>query len=172
MRHASLMVVGVAAAVISVSPADATMRITGDPGGLVTDYVDRFEAARANREQVIIDGACLSACTLAIAILPRGQVCATPNAVLGFHAAWRPTENGGRVTSPVATQAMYEAYPANVRKWIARRGGLSKRIILLKGRELTAVVPACGPTLRSHRTTRTVRRELLPRATLAAQQKR
>jgi hypothetical protein len=31
MRHASLMLVGIAAAVISVSPASATMRITGDP---------------------------------------------------------------------------------------------------------------------------------------------
>jgi hypothetical protein len=172
MRNASQMLVGVAAAVISVSPATATMRITGDPGGAVVDYVDRFEAARASGEPVVIDGACLSACTLAIGILPRGQVCATPNAVLGFHAAWRPTANGGRVTSPDVTQAMYEVYPANVRKWIARRGGLSKRIILLKGRELTAMVPACGPTLRSHPTTRAVRRDLLPRAALAAQQKR
>jgi hypothetical protein len=118
------------------------------------------------------DGACLSACTLAIGILPRGQVCATPNAVLGFHAAWRPTANGGRVTSPDVTQAMYEVYPANVRKWIARRGGLSGRLILLKGRELAAMVPACEPDLRSHPTTCTVRRDLLPRATLAAQQKR
>ena len=172
MRHAGPMVVGIAAAAISVSPASATMRITGDPGGLVVDYVERFEVARANGELVIIDGACLSACTLAIAILPRGQVCATSNAVLGFHAAWRPTANGGRVTSPDVTQAMYEVYPAKVRKWIARRGGLSKRIILLKGRELAAVVPACGPTLRGHPATRTVRRGPLPSGTLAAQQKR
>jgi hypothetical protein len=172
MRHASLMLVGIAAAVILVSPADATMRITGDPGGLVTDYVARFEAARASGEPVIIDGPCLSACTLAIGILPRGQVCATPNAVLGFHAAWRLTENGGRVTSSDVTQAMYAVYPANVREWIARRGGLTRRIIILKGRELTAMVPVCGPTLRSHPTMRTVRRDLLPRATLAAQQKR
>jgi hypothetical protein len=168
MRHAGLMVVGIAAAVILVSPASATMRITGDSGGLVIDYVERFEAVRASGELVIIDGPCLSACTLAIGILPRGQVCVTPNAVLGFHAAWRLTENSRKATSPLATQAMYEVYPAKVRDWIARRGGLSKRIILLKGRELTAVVPACGPALRSHPTTRTVRRDLLPRATLAA----
>ena len=32
---------------------------------------------------------------------------------------------------------------ANVRKWIDRRGGLSKQIILLKGRELAVIVPAC-----------------------------
>jgi hypothetical protein len=108
---------------------------------------------------IAIDGACLSACTLAIALLPRGQVCATPKAVLGFHAAWRRTPNGGRVTSPLATQVMYEAYPANVRKWIARHGGLSERLILLKGRELAAVVPACdaGPATRTHPTMRPIR---------------
>jgi hypothetical protein len=51
---------------------------------------------------------------------------------------------------------MYDAYPANVRKWIARHGGLSERLILLKGRELAAVVPACdaGPAIRTHPTTR------------------
>ena len=91
--------------------------------------------------------------------LPRGQVCATPKAVLGFHAAWRPTPNGGRVTSPLATQVMYGVYPANVRKWIARHGGLSERLILLKGRELAAMVPACdaGPAIRPHPTMRTIR---------------
>jgi hypothetical protein len=72
-RHISLMLVGVAAAAISVSPASATMRIIADPGGAVIDYVERFEAARASGEPVIIDGACLSACTLAVGLLPRGQ---------------------------------------------------------------------------------------------------
>jgi hypothetical protein len=172
MRHTSLTLVGIAIAVISVSSASATMRITGDPGGLLIAYAERFEAARASGEPIVIDGACLSACTLVIGLLPRGQVCATPNAVLGFHAAWRRTANGGRVTSPIATQAMYDVYPANVRKWITRRGGLSERIMLLKGRELAAIVPACSPGLRGRATTRTVRRDLLPRAALAVQKMR
>jgi len=152
-----------------------TMRITGGRGGLLSAYAERFEAARASGEQVIIDGTCLSACTLAIAILPRGQVCATSNAVLGFHAAWRPTANGGRVQSPVATKAMYDVYPANVRSWIARRGGLSaSRVMLLKGRQLTAMVPACegGARLSGQPAKRTVRRVMPPHATLAAQRKR
>jgi hypothetical protein len=156
MRHTSLMLfIRVAAAGISVSPASATVRIISDPGGPVIDYVVRFQAARVSREPIIIDGPCLSACTLAIAVLPRGQVCATPKAMLGFHAAWRRTPNGSRVTSPLATQVMYEAYPANVRKWISRHGGLSERI-LLKGRELAAVVPACGagPAIGTHPTMR------------------
>jgi hypothetical protein len=143
----TLVLAGVTAStVISVFSASAAMRISDDQGGLLTAYAERFEAARASGEPVIIDGRCLSACTLAIGILPRGQVCATPNAVLGFHAAWRPAVNGSRVNSPGATRAMYEAYPSNVRKWIAHRGGLSGRLILLKGRELTAMVPICGST--------------------------
>jgi hypothetical protein len=172
MRHTSLMLASLAGAVISVSPASATMRITGDPGGLVIAYVERFAAARAIGEPVIIDGPCLSACTLAIGMLPRGQVCATPNAVLGFHSAWRPTAKGGKVTSPVVTQAMYELYPTNVRKWITRRGGLSERVIFLKGRELAGMMPACdvGPARSSHPTARMVRRDLVPRATLASHQ--
>jgi hypothetical protein len=151
MRHTSLMLfIGVAAG-ISISPASATVRIISDPCGPVIDYLEWFEAARVSGEPIIIDGACLSACTLAIALLPRRQVCATPKAVLGFHAAWRQTPNGGRVTSPLATQVMYELHPANVRKWISRHGGLSGRLILLRGRELAAMVPACdaGPAIRT-----------------------
>jgi hypothetical protein len=172
MRRTSTMLAGLVAAVTAVSPGSATMRITGDRGGLITAYTERFEAARASGEPVVIDGPCLSACTLAIAILPRGQVCTTPKAVLGFHAAWRPSANGGRETSPAVTKAMHDVYPARVRSWIARHGGLSERLILLKGRELAEMVPTCGPTLRSRPTTRTAPRDLLPRATLAAQQRR
>jgi hypothetical protein len=134
----------VAATLTSVSPASAIMRIADDRGGLVIAYTERFEAARASGEPVVIDGACLSACTLAIAILPRRQVCVTSNAILGFHAAWQPRAKGGRETSKVATRAMYEVYPTKVRSWIARHGGLSEELILLKGRELAAMIPTCG----------------------------
>jgi hypothetical protein len=54
---------------------------------------------------------------------------------------------------------MYELYPANVRKWISRHGGLSRRLILLKGRELAAMVWACdaGPAIRTHPTMHPIR---------------
>jgi len=144
MRETTLFVAAVAATLISPPAAQAAMRITGDPGGLIIEYAQRFLHARASGEQVIIDGACLSACTLAIAMLPRDQVCATPNAVLGFHAAWRPTSDGGKATSSLATQAMMELYPTNVRSWIGRHGGLTSRMIFLHGRELASMVPTCG----------------------------
>jgi hypothetical protein len=144
MRQRALLLAAVVIASVATSTAHATMRISGDPGGLILKYAERFLQARASGEPVVIDGACLSACTLALAMLPREQVCATSNAVLGFHAAWRPTARGGKATSSVATQAMMELYPADVRGWIDRHGGLTPRMIFLQGRELSDMVPTCG----------------------------
>jgi hypothetical protein len=141
MCRTILLLAGVALATISIWPAHATQRIRNDRGGLLVDYLIRFAEARASGERFIIDGPCFSACTLAMA-LRRGKVCATPHAVLGFHAAWRPTAQG-RTRSRIATQIMYQLYPSNVRKWIDRHGGLSERLILLKGRELAAILPSC-----------------------------
>jgi hypothetical protein len=36
-----------------------------------------------------------------------------------------------------------QAYPAQVRGWIHRRGGLTSRLLLLRGRELAAIYPSC-----------------------------
>jgi hypothetical protein len=57
---------------ISTLPAGATQWITSDRGGLLVDYAERFAAASDSGERVVIDGLCLSACTLAIGMLPRG----------------------------------------------------------------------------------------------------
>src|ERR1700730_5386576 len=139
MRHILILLAGIAATVLSATFAGATMRITSDRGGRILRYAERFLQARASGEQVVIDGSCLSACTLALAMVPSGQVCATSNAVLGFHAAWRPTNRGGKTTSSVATQAMMELYPADVRSWIGRHGGLTPHMIYLQGHELTSM---------------------------------
>jgi hypothetical protein len=143
MRHVGLLLTAIATATASL-PAHATIRISGDRGGLIVSYAERFAQARTSGERVVIDGSCLSACTLVIGILPREQVCATSRAVLGFHAAWRPTENGAITASPAATQAMYDIYPTQVRSWLDRRGGLTPHMVYLQGRELNSMVPSCG----------------------------
>jgi hypothetical protein len=156
MRSAALLLAAVVGA-LPISSAKATIRLAGDRGGLLIAYAERFSQARARGERVVIDGNCLSACTLAIGLLPRGQVCATSRAVLGFHAAWRPTGNGTIGPSPAATQAMFDAYPAEVQNWISSRGGLTPRMLFLRGRELAALVPSCeggaGTALAARRVT-------------------
>ena len=67
----------------------------------------------------------------------------TRRAVLGFHAA-RSIDGRGRIyAEPEASIAVHAAYPAPVRDWISRRGGLNSRLLLLRGRELAAIYPRC-----------------------------
>jgi hypothetical protein len=176
MRQVLVLLGCALATAISSTFAGATIRITSDRGGRIVDYVERFNEARASGEQVVIDGYCLSACTLAVGMLPRDQVCATSRSVLGFHAAWRPTADGGKVSSSAATQVMMDIYPPELRRWIGRRGGLTPRLLLLEGRDLASIVPTCGGgapsvTTVSGRTPRLLRTGT-SRATFDAQQAR
>jgi hypothetical protein len=142
MRLGALLV-GVVLAASEISSASATVRITGDVGGQIGPYLQNLVALRSSGERVVIDGPCLSACTMVLGVIPRDRICVTSRAKLGFHAAWHPTENGGTATSRGGTQLLMAVYPPEVRTWIARHGGLSPRMIVLHGRELAAMYPSC-----------------------------
>jgi hypothetical protein len=113
------VIVGAILAALGASSASATYRISEDRGGQIGHYLQ----------------------TLTV---PRERICVTSRARLGFHAAWMPDINGKPVTSPVGTQALWDIYPGYVRRWIVRRGGLSRHMLFLEGRELASMVPACG----------------------------
>ena len=139
-----------------VSSASATMRISEDRGGQIGHYLQTFAAVRSSGENIVVDGNCLSACTLLLGLVPRERVCATQNARFGFHAAWMPDDDGRPVTSPLGTQALWNIYPASVRRWITRHGGLSRKMIYLQGRDLSGIVPSCDREPRDQ--TRSARR--------------
>jgi hypothetical protein len=124
-------------------PCSATIRITSDPGGQIGLYLANFAALRSSGEHVVIDGACLSACTLVLGVIPYDRLCVTPRAKLGFHSAWQPDQYRRPVTSPDGTALLMEIYPQAIRNWIARRGGLTPHMMYLSGRELTSMYPAC-----------------------------
>src|SRR5215475_11562665 len=106
--------------------ARAELRIVSSPGGEVGSYLRLFAMVRQSGERVIIDGPCLSACTLVLSAVPGDRICITRRAVLGFHAA-RSIDRRGRIyAEPEASQLVLEAYPGPVRDWIIRRGGLTK----------------------------------------------
>ena len=132
-----------ASALFTTTPAMAEIRIIQSPGGEVGPFLDLFEQVRESGERVVIDGPCLSACTLVLSIVPGERICVTKRAVLGFHAA-RSIDRRGRVyAEPEASEAVLAAYPGPVRDWISRHGGLSSRLLLLKGRDLAAIYPRC-----------------------------
>ena len=127
----------------AVAPAQAEVRILGSPGGQVGPFLDLFEEVRSSGERVVIDGPCLSACTLVLSMVPNDRICVTRRAVLGFHAARSIDRRGRLYAEPDASEAVLEAYPGPVRDWIRRRGGLSSRLLLLRGRDLAAMYPRC-----------------------------
>ena len=75
--------------------------------------------------------------------IPHDKICVTSHANLGFHAAWDFGANGRAVTNPEATQMLYSMYPSPIRRWISQRGGLTPRMIFLRGRELQAMYRPC-----------------------------
>src|SRR5579884_3253748 len=109
----------------AILPASATIRITGDPGGQIGPYLENLASIRSSGEHVVIDGPCLSACTMVLGVIPRDHLCVTPRARLGFHAAWMPDGAGHQVTSREGTDLLMDHYPQQIREWIAHRGGLS-----------------------------------------------
>jgi hypothetical protein len=128
---------------LAAMPARAEARILGSMGGRVGPFIDLFDEVRASGERVVIDGPCMSACTLVLSVVPNDRICVTRRAVLGFHAARSMDRRGRLYAEPEASELVLEAYPAVVRGWIRRRGGLSSRLLLLRGRELAAIYPSC-----------------------------
>jgi hypothetical protein len=128
---------------LTVTSASATVIIRDDVGGKMKDYTTHFQQVRNSGEPVVISGTCVSACTMVLGFVPSDRICATPNAVLGFHAAWMFDNSGKRVVSASGTQDLMNTYPAPVRDWIARHGGLTPKMIYLRGRDLAAIVAPC-----------------------------
>jgi hypothetical protein len=123
--------------------ARADVRILASPGGEVGPFLDLFEKVRASGERVVIDGPCLSACTLVLSVVPENRICVTRRAILGFHAARSIDRRGRLYAEPEASKLVLAAYPDPIRTWIARRGGLTSRLLILRGRALKATHPTC-----------------------------
>jgi hypothetical protein len=123
--------------------ARADVRILSSPGGQVGPFLDLFEQVNKSGERVVIDGPCLSACTLVLSMVPSERICVTRRAVLGFHAARSIDRRGRTYAEPEASRLVLEAYPGPVRNWIIQRGGLTSRLLLLRGRELAAMYRSC-----------------------------
>jgi len=126
-----------------VAAGHAAVRIADDRGGRIGTYVDRFQDLRSSGESVIIDGLCASACTIVLGTIPHDKICVTSHATLGFHAAWDFGANGRAITNPEATQLLFSMYPTPIRRWIAHRGGLTPRMIFLRGKELQSMYRPC-----------------------------
>ena len=142
-RHSARAALIIALSLSLILPAAADVRILSSGGGAVGDYLNFFARVKQSGERVVIDGPCLSACTLVLSTIPRKRICVTSKAVLGFHAPYLVDKNGRTFHNRDVTRVMNAAYPPSVRAWIKKNGGLSRKVIVLKGRELARLYPHC-----------------------------
>lgn len=129
MRRAFLLSLPVIAA---LSLPALSFDVHDDLGGRLLEYARKYE--RAERP-IRLFGHCASACTLA---LYYPSTCVGPRAVLSFHAV-----RGAGRHNRLLTQWMYLRYPPAIRSWIDEQGGLTEKLITLKGAELRQRVRGC-----------------------------
>ncbi len=128
---------------VSGAAARADLRIVSSPGGEVGSYLRLFAMVRQSGHRVIIDGPCLSACTLVLSTIPQDRICVTRRAILGFHSARLLDPQGQLYAAPSETRLLAATYPEPIRAWIERNGGLTENPIFLRSRQLTALYPRC-----------------------------
>lgn len=141
--HPRKQIVVALLATLLATTCEATIRIEDDLGGPLGDYILRFSNASRSGEQVIIDGRCYSACTTVIGLVPSKNICVTPRAVLGFHAALAPDHWGGQVVDSDATHLIFNMYPRPIQEWLNFNGGLQRRMIYLRGADLAKLYARC-----------------------------
>jgi hypothetical protein len=112
-------------------------------GGRLGDHILRYSNVVRSGEKVIIDGRCYSACTTVIGLVPPKNICVTPRARLGFHAALMPNHWGRLVVDPGATRLMFSMYPKPIQAWLAFNGGLDTRMIYISNDDLAKLYAWC-----------------------------
>lgn len=127
----------------SVAATPGTYVIADDDGGYIHVYEERFRKVSETKDRVVIDGECSSSCTLVLSYVSLDRICVTPRAQLGFHAPTEEDDKGEWVPSPEGVKEVMALYPAPVRAWINKNGGLNPDMIFLGGAELRKILRHC-----------------------------
>lgn len=121
-----------------------------DPGGNIGQYVMWWERVRDSGAQVMVDGECISACTLLMGIIPPERVCMTDRASFGIHqAATGDVDKAGNpVGDPELTKRVQRLfYPKIVKDWIAawekEHGPLTLDVIYMMPEDMKGYYKMC-----------------------------
>jgi hypothetical protein len=144
-----IVVAAILIALAFVSPSSAAQRIMIDWGGRLDVYIERYNEWRRTGELVVIDGMCISACTLVTGLIKPERVCATPFARLAFHSAAFIDPAGTRTFAREATRIVWRIYPQRLRDLLIRHGwqdGMDHaHLIYVEGAELHTIIRPCTP---------------------------
>jgi hypothetical protein len=121
-------------ALLSFVTSAGAATINDDRGGLIRNYLDRWAEIKSSGEKLILDGLCLSACTM-FTSLPN--TCITEKVILGFHQG----------TNPRATRTMRLMWPERLKQLVDSKGELAPHeedaYTLLYYEDLKEILPVC-----------------------------
>jgi hypothetical protein len=127
--------------VLGSTPSRAEYYINDSFGGSIDDFRAELASIEQSHERVRVEGKCYSACTVILS-LPRSRICITERTEFGFHAAYNFVA-GRKQTSAQGTMELIGLYQRPIFDYIVAHGGLTPKLILLKGRELRRYFPLC-----------------------------
>lgn len=117
--------IGVLLTLATVAHSAPVVVIKTDIGGILKDYIAAAKAYARSGTYIVVDGDCVSACTLYFSYVPKSRICATPQARLGFHWASDlkvnedgTLDNSTKVHNPEATKRWINSFPKEMRKWV------------------------------------------------------
>ena len=135
-----------------LTPANAhdtetTRHVIHDGGGSVHVYELNLKVYNMMGTNVIIDGPCMSACTMYLGVA-ESQICATDQGEFWFHSAF-VLASDKRNTQPLVVKAIVKrankrlmnTYPQNVKNWFAKNGGLTSDWVRIKANKLVRKCP-------------------------------
>lgn len=117
-----------------------TVVIRNSMGGRIDVFAQEFAYIKATHKQVILDGPCASACTMVLSV---PNLCATDNAMLGFHQAWMPGPYGHQ-PAPQGTRMMSQRWRPYVFRWLKAVGGLAMDVKWMGPQDIYKMVPRCA----------------------------
>lgn len=131
--------------------------VDGDTGGKTKLYEEKAQAI--GRSKVIIDGLCLSACTMFLRKDWALDVCYTESALFGFHKPFQWDKDHVVTGISAITQAdtdwrvmFFEQMPSRVQALLTGKqipapaaGDPTSRFIYVKARDLRGAVKRCEP---------------------------
>lgn len=118
--------------------------VVGDNmGGDLQNYLGAAREAQREHTQIVIDGWCVSACSL-VADRLRPHVCITSNAQFGFHKTWDLIirADGQEYYAPGHHKTLI--YTRALQRWIDKKGGEPSRgLLVMSNQEAGAFWPRC-----------------------------
>lgn len=156
MKAAAVLLIAAA-----LGPAHAQTKakpfvIDDDGGGNIGTYMDFYWRLNNTGLSVVLDGKCVSACTLVLHLAPD-RLCATPRAELGFH---RPTSDDSAVKRGDIADFARHVYPPKIADWYLKQKFDKRNDPIFKNAVAMGVRPCDAEMMQAVRDEAAVSRDL------------